>query len=72
MEMREHVDFWAEDVKITRNKYEAWKENLPAPEPEAISAFVAALECHNGALEDYSIQLHRKLRRANVAKNDVK
>jgi len=72
MEKREHVDFWAEDVKITRKKYEAWRENLPAPEPEAISAFVAALECYNDALEDYSIQLRRKLRRTNTKKNDVK
>gem|GEM_PF-3367396 len=65
---KKDVDYWAEDVKETRKKFEAWRRQLPRSEPEAVSAFVAALECHNDALEDYCIQLRRKLRRAK-AKN---
>ena len=72
MDKRKDVDYWAEDVKRTRKNYEAWKERSPASEPEVVSAFVVALECHNDALADYSIQLRRKLRRANTAKKDVK
>ena len=68
MATRMDVNFWARDVKQTRSGYERWKANTPDTEASATSDYIAALECHNAALEEHVIKLRRKLRRARASK----
>lgn len=71
MDRRKAANSRAEEVKAAQEKYEYWRKSSSTPEPEAISIFIEALERYNDALEDLSVQLNRRLRRANARKSSV-
>jgi len=72
MATRKDVNYWAKDVKETREVYEGWKRSLSDLETEPVSGFIASLECHNATLEAHVVKLRRKLRRMRAAKVGVK
>ena len=69
MATRMDVRLWAQDTQQARAKYELWKSDPRTSEPKVPAEFIAVLECHNAALEDYVIKLRRKIRRLRNANN---